>query len=262
MIYGTCSTASKSLIFKAPVLQKSLTFQGKLSSKCSPRKTRMESNLNYSIEGNSKESRGALVVLEGLDRSGKSSQCSRLVSLLERRGISAELWRFPDRTTSVGQMISSYLTNTSELDDHTIHLLFSANRWEKRSLMETKLKTGTTLIVDRYSYSGVAFSSAKGLDMEWCKAPEIGLLAPDLVAYLDISPEKAAERGGYGGERYEKLEFQKKVADCYEVLRDVTWKAVDACQPIEDVEKQLQEIVLDCVTECQKGRPLFSLWSK
>lgn len=35
--------------------------------------------------------------------------------------------------------------------------------------MEDKLRGGTTLIVDRYSYSGVAFSSAKGLDTEWCK---------------------------------------------------------------------------------------------
>ncbi|KAK7324579.1 hypothetical protein VNO77_28253 [Canavalia gladiata] len=261
MIYGACLTASKSLIFRAQVLLKPLNFQVKFSSKCSPRKIRMESNLNGSIEDNKKESRGALVVLEGLDRSGKSSQCSRLVSFLEGQGISAELWRFPDRTTNVGQMISAYLTNTSHLDDHTIHLLFSANRWEKRSLMETKLKTGTTLIVDRYSYSGVAFSSAKGLDIEWCKAPEIGLLAPDLVAYLDISPEKAAERGGYGGERYEKLEFQKKVADCYKVLHDASWKVVDACQPMEDVEKQLQEIVFDCVTQCQKGKPLSTLWS-
>ncbi|GMQ10009.1 hypothetical protein CsSME_00053183 [Camellia sinensis var. sinensis] len=86
-------------------------------------------------------------------------------------------------------MISSYLANKSELDDHAIHLLFSANRWEKRSLMENKLRCGTTLIVDRYSFSGVAFSSAKGLDIEWCKAPEMGLLAPDLVLYLDIPPE-------------------------------------------------------------------------
>ena len=38
-----------------------------------------------------------------------------------------------------------------------------------RSLMESKLKSGTTIIVDRYSYSGVAFSSAKGLDFDWCK---------------------------------------------------------------------------------------------
>lgn len=35
--------------------------------------------------------------------------------------------------------------------------------------MEAKLRSGTTLIVDRYSYSGVAFTSAKGLDIEWCK---------------------------------------------------------------------------------------------
>jgi len=90
--------------------------------------------------------------------------------------------------------------------------------------MEEKLKTGTTLIVDRYSYSGVAFSSAKGLDIEWCKAPEIGLLAPDSVLYLDISPERAAERGGYGDERYERVEFQKKVADFYQTLGDSSWK--------------------------------------
>lgn len=80
--------------------------------------------------------------------------------------------------------------------------------------MEDKLRSGTTLIVDRYSYSGVAFSSAKELDLQWCKvtwslfnayylivtvlvsipvffvqAPEKGLLAPDLVVYLDILPE-------------------------------------------------------------------------
>ncbi|KAE9605219.1 putative dTMP kinase [Lupinus albus] len=261
MIYGTCIRLS-SLNFRSLLLQKSLYFKVKFSSKCFSRQIKMEGNLNYTIEDNKKESRGALVVLEGLDRSGKSSQCSRLVSYLEGHGVSAELWRFPDRTTDVGQMISAYLTNTSQLDDHTIHLLFSANRWEKRSLMETKLKTGTTLIVDRYSYSGVAFSAAKGLDIQWCKAPEIGLLAADLVAYLDISPEKASERGGYGGERYEKLDFQKKVAESFKVLHDASWKVVDACQPIEDVEKQLQEIVLNCVTECRKGKPLSLLWSK
>jgi len=122
--------------FRALVLQNSLNFQVKLSSKCNLRQIRMEGgNLNCSIEGNRKESRGALIVLEGLDRSGKSSQCSRLVSYLEGEGLSAELWRFPDRTTNVGQMISAYLTNASQLDDHTIHLLFSANRWEKRFVL-------------------------------------------------------------------------------------------------------------------------------
>lgn len=206
-------------------------------------------------------SRGALIVLEGLDRSGKTSQLTRLHSYLEGLGFPVESWRFPDRNTGVGQMISSYLTNESQLDDRTIHLLFSANRWEKRSLMESKLRSGVTLIVDRYSYSGVAFSCAKGLDIEWCKAPEMGLLAPDLVAYLEIPPEKAAARGGYGGERYEQLEFQRKVAHHYQDLRDGSWKIVDACLPMEDVEKQMKEIALDCVTTCQKGKSLSYLWA-
>ncbi|KAE9621635.1 putative dTMP kinase [Lupinus albus] len=132
MIYGTCIIASKSLSFKALLLRNSLNFQVNFSSKCFPRQIRMESNLNCSIEVNKKECRGALIVLEGLDRSGKSSQCSRLVSYFEGQGIHAELLRFPDRTTNVGKMISAYLTNASQLDDRAIQHLFSANRWEKR----------------------------------------------------------------------------------------------------------------------------------
>ncbi|KAK6153141.1 hypothetical protein DH2020_012780 [Rehmannia glutinosa] len=249
------SSVFKALNFATVTVQQSLRSRCNLAypSKCSLRQIHMEnSDKSYS--------RGALIVLEGLDRCGKTSQCGRLLSYLEELGHAVELWRFPDRNTGVGQMISSYLANESHLDDHAIHLLFSANRWEKRSLMESKLRSGTTLIIDRYSFSGVAFSSAKGLDVEWCKAPEAGLLAPDLVVYLDISPEKAAERGGYGGERYEKLEFQKKVAQSYKTLCDATWKIVDATLSMEDVEKQLRQIVMDCMLTCQKGKPFSELW--
>ncbi|KAK1389701.1 dTMP kinase [Heracleum sosnowskyi] len=209
-------------------------------------------------------SRGALVVLEGLDRCGKTSQSTRLVNNLDELGYPAELFRFPDRNTVIGQMISSYLNSDSQLDNHTIHLLFSANRWEKRSLMESKLQRGITLIVDRYAYSRVAFSAAKGLDIEWCKAPDMGLLAPDLVLYLDISPEffLSSKRGGYGGERYEQLEFQKKVAQAYQVLRDDSWKIIDANLSVEGVEEQMKSIVLDCAKTCRNGKSLSELWLK
>ncbi|MBA0732282.1 hypothetical protein Gogos_016385, partial [Gossypium gossypioides] len=236
---------SKSLDFRNfndfLVRRRSLNLRLNLFCKFPLRSIRMEISDNCTPLSANNESRGALVFFEGLDRSGKTSQCGRLVSYLEGLGHSVELWRFPDRTTSVGQMISAYLTNKSQLDDHTIHLLFHANRWEKRSMMETNLKAGTTLIVDRYSYSGVAFSTAKGLDFEWCK--------------------KAAERGGYGGERYEQLEFQRKVAQHYKLLKDSSWKIVDACQTLDDVEKQVKEIVLQHIIACQKGKILSSLWS-
>ncbi|XP_050246846.1 thymidylate kinase-like [Quercus robur] len=152
--------------FGVQALAKSLKSQLKFPRKYPIGQIQMANTHDSILSGGNSESRGASVVLEGLDCSGKTSQSSRLLSYLEGLGHSAELWRFPDRSTDVGQMISSYLSNKSQLDDHMIHLLFSANRWEKRSLMETKLKTGTTLIVDRYSYSEVAFSSAKGLGVE------------------------------------------------------------------------------------------------
>lgn len=74
-----------------------------------------------------------------------------------------------------------------------------------------KLAAGTTLVVDRYAYSGVAFTAAKGLpglDRAWCMAPDAGLPAPDAVFFLSLTVEQAAARGGYGEERYEKADFQ------------------------------------------------------
>ena len=46
----------------------------------------------------------------------------------------------------------------------------------RSALMEATLRAGTTLVVDRYAYSGVAFTAAKalpGLDLEWCKARDV-----------------------------------------------------------------------------------------
>jgi dTMP kinase len=76
--------------------------------------------------------RGAFIVLEGADRAGKTTQCTMLVEYLKGQGVTAEMWRFPDRTTAIGKMIDSYLTSQSDIDDAAVHLLFSANRWEKK----------------------------------------------------------------------------------------------------------------------------------
>ena len=62
-----------------------------------------------------------------------------------------------------------------------------------------KLNNGTTIICDRYAYSGVAFSSAKpeaDLSLGWCQAPDVGLPAPDAVIFLDLTQEQAEQRGG------------------------------------------------------------------
>ncbi|KAG2204960.1 thymidylate kinase-like protein [Mucor mucedo] len=208
--------------------------------------------------------RGLLIVVEGCDRSGKSTQCDILVNSLQQKGIDTELVKFPDRTTQTGKMIDSYLQQKSELDDHAIHLLFSANRWEAMKTLSEKLNNGKTLVVDRYAFSGVAFSSAKGLDLEWCRNPDIGLLTPDIVLFLDLSIDDAEKRGGFGDERYEKRELQIKVRDQFMKLKDDSWKFIDASQSKENVEKEIwntidatRNLLQDNIQELQ-----FNLWKK
>lgn len=41
--------------------------------------------------------------------------------------------------------------------------------------------------------------------------------------------QEAAKRGNYGNERYEQLEFQRKVAQYYQILQDATWKVLSQC---------------------------------
>ena len=107
--------------------------------------------------------RGALIVLEGCDRVGKSTQSKLIVESLTKDGIPAKLMNFPgeyytvlnkfvklfvvsikrcssqlfvkvfgilvaDRSTTIGKQIDMYLRCKEELDDRSIHLLFSANR--------------------------------------------------------------------------------------------------------------------------------------
>ncbi|XP_037066045.1 thymidylate kinase isoform X2 [Peromyscus leucopus] len=75
--------------------------------------------------------RGALIVLEGVDRAGKTTQGLRLVTALCDSGHQAEMLRFPERSTEIGRLLNSYLEKKTELEDHAVHLLFSANRWEQ-----------------------------------------------------------------------------------------------------------------------------------
>lgn len=95
--------------------------------------------------------RGALIVFEGCDRSGKTTQCQKIVQWFQQQGKRAHFMRFPgkyiqqlyklyrinhdllvspDRTTTIGSMVGKYLECKTEIEDHAVHLLFSANRWE------------------------------------------------------------------------------------------------------------------------------------
>lgn len=165
--------------------------------------------------------RGALIVLEGLDCSGKTTQAKLLEQRFVEEGRPVKVMRFPDRSTPIGQMIDGYLRRDVEMEDHVIHLLFSANRWEAASEMQALLAAGTTILCDRYYHSGIVYSVAKQnatLGLAWAQAPERGLPRPDMVLFLDLDEEQARARGGWGGETYDRAPLQRRIKELFWAL--------------------------------------------
>ncbi|KAJ9062856.1 Thymidylate kinase [Entomophthora muscae] len=204
--------------------------------------------------------RGLFIVLEGCDRAGKTTQTQLLQKFFHARDRKCELAKFPDRTTSLGITINSYLQGSQALSDQAIHLLFSANRWELIDSLESKVKNGVNLIVDRYAYSGAAFTSAKGLDIDWCKSCDKGLLKPDLVLFLDTSNKTMSKREDFGAEVYENLEFQSKVREQFHLLKDDSWKIINASGTIEEVQAEIQTHVLTLLNQDSYAPIQRNLW--
>jgi len=242
--------------------------------------------------------RGALIVLEGIDRSGKSTQARRLVGALEGqlgRG-RVEHWRFPDRTTRpIGETVDAFLRSGAASAASAAsagregrdpgaaarvgHLLFSANRWEKRAALVGALEAGTTLVVDRYVHSGVAYGAAQGLDPAWCRGPDAGLPAPDLVIFLDLAVDESVRRGGFGGERFETEGMQRRVADAFRALMEeeaeeeaeeeegdprragaIPWARVDAALDEDALHHAIKAHAEEALARCA-DRPIRTLWT-
>lgn len=144
---------------------------------------------------------------------------------------------------------------------------------QNRSSIEQSLNSGETVICDRYAFSGIAFSASKVrpgsqsyplLDYAWCRGPDIGLPAPDITIMLDVSPEVAQSRGGYGQERYEKADVQRRVRDVFVRIGDEVegaggqWLVVDA----DASEKDVQEVIWEAVKDIVGGveGPVAKLW--
>lgn len=159
--------------------------------------------------------RGALIAFEGIDRSGKSTLVQALSDRLNNEDRFACTIAFPQRHTSIGAVINQHLRGMIELPDEHLHALFSANRWEFKQCITSMLQEGSVVLLDRYVYSGLAYSVAKGLAPEWCRSFDAGLPEPDLVFYLDIPVAVAAARGDFGAECHDTTEFQQRVDDAY-----------------------------------------------
>ncbi|XP_018419445.1 PREDICTED: thymidylate kinase isoform X3 [Nanorana parkeri] len=164
--------------------------------------------------------RGALIVLEGADRAGKSTQAKRLVESLKERGYQAEGMRFPERTTEIGRLVGSYLEKKSNLEDHTNFSL----HWCKQPDVGLP-KPDIVLFLD--------------------------ISAEAAAKRGDFGNER------YETSAFQKM-VQKRYAELMED-RSLNWQVIDAAQSMEEVHSAIRQLSEDIIQEA-KDQPLGKLW--
>lgn len=184
-----------------------------------------------------------LVVLEGLDGAGKSTQVKKLRQYLEEVFGSLEYIHFPRYDAPVyGELISRFLRgdfgSNEAVHPQLVALLFAEDRHGAAPEMKRTLQAGGTVLLDRYVYSNIAYQCAKLKSAEeaddlreWIFNTEYGqfdLPVPDLNIFLDVpigfvESKLKSQRGGADREYLEgaqdiheaDIQFQIKVRDIY-----------------------------------------------
>jgi dTMP kinase len=170
--------------------------------------------------------RGKLIVLEGIDGSGTTTQLERAVAHLVARGRPAVPTREPSRGP-VGCLLREALLGKLRMPDgvpmdgRTMALLFAADRVDHvQREIEPNLAAGTSVVSDRYLLSSLAYQ-AEEADRAWVALLAREIPVPDLTILLDVPVAVAARRRAAAGrplERYDADSYLAKVAENYRRL--------------------------------------------
>lgn len=201
------------------------------------------------MEGN-KIQRGLIFNFEGGDGCGKSTQCTLLSEYFNAKKIPHICLRFPDRKSATGSILNKYLkgNSTVTIDKESLHMLFSINRREKIEEIKYAILSGYHVIIDRYVGSGQVYSLSVGLDLNWIKFSDKGNIKPDIVFLMDVSPMESLKRikeSNNSLEVYENVDFQNKIKENYNIIKDDTWITINASLNIDEIQKQIQNIVVN-----------------
>lgn len=170
---------------------------------------------------------GILITFEGIDRAGKTTQIDKLVEALRSKGHSVAFLAFPT-SNATGKFIRQVLSGKESLSPEALHLMFSADRYQAKTKLLEMIAQNSVVILDRYYYSGLAYSLARGLDYGWCLNVDSNLPVPTCVIYLDLDPRIAAKRSNYGDDFEDNIEFQTKVRTMYLTMaNDCKWKKIN-----------------------------------
>ncbi len=163
-----------------------------------------------------------LIVLEGLDGAGTTTQVKRLVEHVRATGGKAHATREPS-DGPVGRLIREMLVGEhaipgQKIAQSTFGLLFAADRLDHlQREVEPKLAAGELVVSDRWYHSSLAYQGT-GADRDWIAMLNARARKPDLTIFLEVRPEVAAKRRAAAGrvqELFEDLRMQEEVAAGY-----------------------------------------------
>jgi dTMP kinase len=184
-----------------------------------------------------------LFVIEGVDGAGKSTQIQYLKDYFSNKGYMSEYMHFP-RTDApyFGELIARFLRGEfgalGEVDPYLVAMLYAGDRKDASEIITRWLKEGKIVLLDRYTYSNIAYQCAKLKEareqeklMKWILSLEFehfSIPQPDLNIFLDVPfefTEKKLSASRTGDDRaylngtrdiHEgSLQFQKNVRDVY-----------------------------------------------
>lgn len=212
--------------------------------------------------------RGKLIVVEGIDGSGKSTQISLLSQWLRSKGYAVAFSEWNSSplvhdTTRRGKKKEMFTPTTFSL----IHATDFADRTERYIL--PLIRAGAIVCADRYAYTAFARDVARGVDPKWVRNLYSFAIRPNLAFYFKTPLDVALGRilGGRDALKYYEAGmdlkisrdveesfrvFQGRILDEYESMSgEMGFHVIDATQSIEDQQRQMREIVLK-----QLGRSL------
>ncbi len=191
------------------------------------------------------DTRGKLIVFEGIDGTGKSTQIAGLRRFLEGRGI-AVVQSYEPTNGKWGRIVRESASKGRLPVDEEVDLFLKDRRQHVEELILPALSKGQWILLDRYYISMMAYQGARGLDVEQIrKLNEEFAPVPDLVIWLDIPVEEAHRRiGDRGG--LDSFETEEMLNACRRVFAGISdeWMArVDGMGSPGDVLSRVVSVV-------------------
>ena len=191
---------------------------------------------------------GRLIVFEGLDGSGKSTQVELLATALRVVGLEVVETAEPTRG-EWGHRIRTMARGGELVPPQKELRWFMADRREHiDQLIAPAMETGCVVLSDRYYLSTVAYQGARGLDWrEILEVSEREFPIPDLVLLLDIDPTggllRVKQRGGIPEPAFEGASFLDGVAAIYAAIDRPSIERIDARDDSDTVAARVRDAV-------------------